>query len=325
MRLKIGRALDLWEGEMKPRPLLSIVMANYNYGRFLEEAIRSVLAQNMGDKIELIICDAASTDNSVEIIKKYANGLPPNTQYDEWRIQANSQLKTPSSQLITWWCSEPDGGQSDAFNKGFSHATGDWLTWLNADELYADGCLRAFANLVEREKAAQWVTGNYVNFNDSDKIITHVTWGPHTSPSFLGNQHYPLAVFGSTSFWRREVYLKVGPIDEKLHYAMDMDYWARLVMAGYRQTRLNHYCWLFRDHDASKTVGKQTDASWAKRNAENKYHAAKNGYTYEFSLKNPWYVFWLVWRFFDGSVFVRWYKRHALVSKPINVLTEVIQ
>ena len=55
------------------QPLISIVIANYNYGRFLEEAIQSVIAQDMGDKVELIICDAVSTDNSVEIIKKYAN------------------------------------------------------------------------------------------------------------------------------------------------------------------------------------------------------------------------------------------------------------
>ena len=97
-------------------PILSIVIANYNYGRFLEDAIRSVCLQNMGDKIELIICDAASTDNSLEIIRKYAS-------------------------KIAWWCSEKDGGQSAAFNKGFSHARGKYLTWLNADDVLVSGCL----------------------------------------------------------------------------------------------------------------------------------------------------------------------------------------
>ena len=90
------------------QPLLSIVIANYNYGRFLEDAIKSVLSQDMGDKVELIICDAASSDNSVEIIKKYAD-------------------------KISWWVSEEDKGQSDAFNKGFAHATGKYGCWLNAD------------------------------------------------------------------------------------------------------------------------------------------------------------------------------------------------
>ena len=61
------------------QPLLSIVIANYNYGRFLEDAIESVISQDMGNQIDLLICDAASTDNSLGVIKKYANGLPPNT------------------------------------------------------------------------------------------------------------------------------------------------------------------------------------------------------------------------------------------------------
>ena len=57
------------------KPLLSIVIANYNYGRFLDEAIQSVIAQNMGNQVELIICDAVSTDSSVDIIKKYGKTI----------------------------------------------------------------------------------------------------------------------------------------------------------------------------------------------------------------------------------------------------------
>ena len=88
-------------GDKMEERLLSIVIANYNYGRFLESAINSILRQEMADHVELIVCDAASTDNSVEIIKKYANGLPSNTSYGEWASQTNSQLITHNSQLIT--------------------------------------------------------------------------------------------------------------------------------------------------------------------------------------------------------------------------------
>ena len=137
------------------KPLLSIVIANYNYGRFLEEAIQSVAHQEGVEKVELIICDAASTDNSVEIIKKYASGLPPNTSYYDWAASHPTSL-IPHP-LITWWCSEKDNGQSEAFNKGFSHAKGEWLTWLNADEIYADGVLSALFSLIARKKKAQWI------------------------------------------------------------------------------------------------------------------------------------------------------------------------
>ena len=105
-------------------PILSIVIANYNYGRFLEDAIQSVVAQGMGDWIELIICDGGSTDNSVEVIKKY-------------------------SDKIAWWVSEKDGGQSAAFNKGFAHAHGRFLTWLNADDVMMPGTIDAFVKAVD--------------------------------------------------------------------------------------------------------------------------------------------------------------------------------
>ena len=71
-------------------PVLSIIIANYNYGRFLESAIKSIVEQDCFDQCELIIVDGGSTDNSVEVIKKYANGLPPNTSYDDWLYSANS-------------------------------------------------------------------------------------------------------------------------------------------------------------------------------------------------------------------------------------------
>lgn len=296
-------------------PFLSIVVANYNYGRFLPEAIESVISQCEAPKtingrnilpvkgcdgygVELIICDAASTDNSVDVIRHY-------------------------DRYLSWWCSESDDGQSAAFNKGFRQSRGDWLTWLNADELYANGMLLALFRLIKRKKTARWITGNYVNFNDADKIITHVTWGPHISPSFLSNKHYPYAVFGSTSFWRKDVYDSIGPIDEKLHYAMDTDYWIRLVMGGVRQTRLNHYCWLFRDHEASKTVGNKTLTIELKQKKEQQYIIRKNKYEYKYLLSNPWYLFWLIMRVVDGSVFVRSLRRLILIGKSISSLTTI--
>jgi len=288
---------------------LSIVVANYNYGRFLADALESVVKQceepvlvegrpalpikgRPQDAVELIICDAASKDESVDVIRRY-------------------------EKYLSWWCSEPDGGQSAAFNKGFSHARGEWLTWLNADEIYAKGMLLAWANLVARKPKAEWITGNYINFDDKTKKITHVTWGPHTTIPFLTRNRFPNAVFGSTTFWKRSVYEKVGPIDESLHYGMDTEYWGRLTMAGYKPVRFNHYCWLFRDHDASKTVGKDTAESLARKRKEAIYQRQKTGYTFEHAFKNPWYDLWMLWRLLDGSLFVRFYRRRTLVGRSV--------
>ena len=292
-------------------PLISIVIANYNYGRFLEAAIQSVMTQDMGDNVELIICDAVSTDNSVDIIKKYACGLPPNThRYG----RAGSAM---NSSLISWWCSEKDGGQSAAFNKGFSHARGEWLTWLNADDLLMPGTLKEFSRLVEQKPEAEWVTGNMLYFDSETGKIMQVNWGPHIKPPFLRRGKSFYAVFGPTTFWKKSLYDKVGPIDEKLHYAMDTEYWVRMTMAGVKQYRLNHICWGFRKHDESKTVGLQKKEIVGKRKREEQYWRTKTGYWFHPNLSNVWYLLWIIWRVIDGSWLVRYICKHRMEKRKI--------
>lgn len=210
-------------------PILSIVIANYNYGRFLEDAVRSVLLQNMGDKVELIICDAASTDNSVEIIRKYES-------------------------RIAWWCSEKDGGQSAAFNKGFSHARGKYLTWLNADDVLVAGCLKKVIAEMERHPDCEWFTGNFFRFLESDKTVIQIGWGPHIYPKWMQTRRSPLVIFGPTTFFSKKIYEQVGRINETMHFCMDNDLWYRFVQAGVKQRRIRCFCWAFRMHEASKTA-----------------------------------------------------------------------
>lgn len=210
------------------QPLLSIVIANYNYGRFLEEAIQSVVSQGVGDCVELIICDAASADNSVDIIKKY-------------------------SSKVAWWCSEKDGGQSAAFNKGFSHARGKYLTWLNADDILISGALRKVVAQMESHPECEWFTGNFVRFL-SDGKMCEVSWGPHWYPSLLQTGHSPVVAFGPTTFFSKKVFDEVGGFYEDLHYIMDADLWERFMVHGVKQRRLNFYCWGFRMHEDSKTA-----------------------------------------------------------------------
>lgn len=303
------------------KPMLSIVIANYNYGRFLEDAIKSVIAQDVGDKVELIICDAGSTDGSVEIIKKYACGLPANTKRLDWSDKVKRHAS--SSYLISWWCSEKDGGQSAAFNKGFSHAHGNWLTWLNADDILLPGTLKAFEALVKRHPKAGWVTGNKIHFNTDTLEILQVFWGPHRCFHFGDGQRTISAVFGPTAFIKREVYDKVGPIDERLHYVMDSAYWAKFTMCGIKQTRLNHLCWGCRVHDESKTWGAHTANISKRRKEETELWRKEIQYYYATSPKNPWYVLWLVIRVLDGSLFARYFLKRRFEGKNLSSLTNI--
>ena len=237
------------------KPLLSIVIANYNYGRFLEDAIRSVVMQ-IGDgkdqvclgEIELIIIDGGSTDNSVEVIQKYASGLPAGIRRDASSVVHLNLPSTP----ITYWVSEKDNGQSDAFNKGFAQATGRFLTWLNADDLLIFRSLKKVMCEIQSHPGCEWLSGEtiYVDadckvlttgvrmFNRVGRILCVPAWARITAPS---------------TFFTKELYTRCGRVDEALHYVMDTDLWMRFHAAGARLHYLGDYVWAFRLHERSKT------------------------------------------------------------------------
>lgn len=274
------------------QPLLSVVIANYNYGRFLEDAIQSVFAQDAGEQVELIVCDAASTDNSVEIIKKYCD-------------------------RIAWWCSEKDGGQSAAFNKGFKHSHGRFLTWLNADDILLPETVHALQSAAASHPECEWFTGNYLQFRQDNKKVIFAPWGPHIMPGFVQTFNAPLVVFGPTSFWSRRAYESVGPIDESLHYSMDTDYWLRMKKAGYKQRRLLHCCWAFRMHDMSKTA--QYDGRDIEDSLKNKWYEELEAINSRLSYKCSRFRRFLlcIVRALDGSAVVAIWRKFFVVGKRL--------
>lgn len=301
-------------------PLLSIIIANYNYGRFLEAAIKSVVEQDGFDQCELIVVDGGSTDNSVEVIKKYANDLPPNTRYEEFKVQSsefkvkrgcddNSKLQTSNSKLISWWCSEKDKGQSDAFNKGFAHARGKYLTWVNADDIMPAGCLKKIIYEFERNPDCEWFTGNFYRFTEDGKVI-EVAWGPHSLPKWLQTKGQPLAIYGPATFFTKDLFDRVGGMKLYQNFMMDTDLWMRFIANGTKQRRINCFCWAFRMHEASKTAEfgehKLPPEQRAKFEAERKRAYEETGYR-ENGFNRRLIQFW---RILDGSFIKRaWLKK----------------
>ena len=263
------------------QPLLSIIIANYNYGRFLEAAIKSILSQGMGDRVELIIVDGGSMDNSVEIIKKYAD-------------------------KIGWWCAEKDKGQSDAFNKGFSHARGKYLTWLNADDIMHTGCLKKIVKELERHPDCEWFTGNLYRFTE-DGCIVECAWGPNYLPKWLQSCGQPVAVYGPATIFTKELFVRVGGMKLYQNFMMDTDLWMRFIVAGVKQRRINCFCWAFRMHEESKTAEfgehKLPAEQRARFEAERKQAIEETGY--KASRLNHRLI--QLWRIVDGSLLKSWW------------------
>lgn len=172
-----------------------MVTPSYNQGRFLEQTILSVLGQ-LYDNLEYIIIDGGRQDESVDIIKRYENRL-------------------------TYWISEKDSGQAHAINKGFSHATGDILCWLNSDDFYFPG---AFQSLIRAFPPADaLIYGNCLSFSENGgKCI--VNRPPAHEAEFLSFCDY---IVQPSSFWSRSLWEKVGPLNENLHYAFDWEWFLR--------------------------------------------------------------------------------------------------
>src|SRR5256885_10567711 len=104
------------ERGVEKNPKISVVIPSYNQGRYIEQTLCSVIYQNYPN-LELIVIDGGSSDDSLEIIRDYRSG-------------------------IAHWVSEPDGGQTQGLIKGFHHATGEILCWLNADDMHEPHTLR---------------------------------------------------------------------------------------------------------------------------------------------------------------------------------------
>ena len=187
-------------------PLLSVVMPSLNQGRFLAEAVRSVLDQPV-DGVELVVVDGGSTDDTVEQLAALAAQYP-------------GRLR---------WTSEPDDGPAQAINRAVAMARGAVIGWLNSDDLYEPGAIRRALDHLAERPADVMVYGEATHVDvDGELIGPYPTQGPQTPVAEFANGCF---ICQPTVFVRREVWMKVGGLDEGLLTAFDFDLWLKLFKA----------------------------------------------------------------------------------------------
>jgi glycosyltransferase involved in cell wall biosynthesis len=216
---------------------ISVITPSFNQGRYIERTIRSVLDQQGDFEIDHVVVDGGSTDNTVEILRRY-----------EPRLR---------------WVSEHDEGQSDALNKGFRMATGDVLAWLNSDDTYQPGALARVAEEYRKEPFA-WCFGNCAIIDEEDRPIREFITRYKVAQSRRYSYRRLLrrdfvsqpAVFFSASSWRA-----VGEISCELVYSMDYDYWLRLGKR-WPPRHVDAFLANFRWHTQSKNGAAYRRAAW---------------------------------------------------------------
>lgn len=227
-------------------PKISIVTVSYNQGQYLEQTIRSVLDQNYPN-LEYIIIDGGSTDNSVDIIKKY-----------------ESQL--------AYWVSEKDSGQSEAINKGRAKCTGDIFNWLCSDDYLEEGALLKIGEAFASELQPDIVYGNVREFND-EGTRDETKKGTRIEPTVY-KSIVRTFITQPVTFWKRDMFNEIG-LDDRMHWFMDYEMWVKyLYKYGqskvlYIDSLLAHY----RFHETSKS---QMEADYTQTKKSSKYKIDMN-------------------------------------------------
>ncbi len=218
----------------RPLPRISIVMPSFNQDPFLEEAVRSVLDQKYPE-LEFFVMDGGSTDGSKAIIERHASS-------------------------ITYWRSQPDGGQSAALAEGFRMASGELLGWLNSDDVLMPGALAHLGNAFRHRPETALLSGNYVLLDERSRIIRCKRHPRHPN-FFLRLGFVPVTQPGS--LFTAEAYQSVGGLRTDLRYVMDADLYFRILARGARFTYVDRWLAGFRKHARAKTV-----AEWDQTLAE---------------------------------------------------------
>lgn len=207
-------------------PKISIVTPSYNQGQYLEDTILSVLGQGYPN-LEYLIYDAASTDNSVEIIKKYEKKL-------------------------AYWVSEKDEGQADAINKGFTKSSGKIMMWLNSDDVLMPYVLHFIAEQYI-DKGDGIYFGNCIHFKENlDGSLyaggSNVGVSYNKIPLELGD-----TIIQPSSFWSKNVWLQNGNLADNFHFGFDWEWFLRAKKNNIPFYSINKPISLYRIHDGHKT------------------------------------------------------------------------
>lgn len=198
-------------------PKISLVTPSFNQGQFIEKTIQSVLSQGYSN-LEYVVIDGGSSDNSVDIIRKYGDQL-------------------------AYWTSAPDGGHGAGLNKGFAQTSGEIMGWINSDDMLTQWSLATVAEIFTKFPHVNWIHGINSWWNRKGQMIGAAKNHVNIYDYLTGNYAW---IQQESVFWRRSLWEKAGgSISTHYQYMIDSELWSRFflndqlytldcVLSGYR-------------------------------------------------------------------------------------------
>ena len=211
-------------------PRISVVTPSLNQAKYIEATLRSVLLQNYPN-LEYIVIDGASTDKSLEVIRKY-------------------------EPFLDYFICEPDGGHADAVNKGMRRATGSILAFIDSDDFYLPGAFASVAREFQGGEPADFIYGgcllvdqtgqelveHYGNISRLDEILDLAkVWRVNRE------------IVQPEAFWRRSIFEQTGAFNTKIRQTFCYEYWCRMLIAGAKFRRLDQPLACFRFQPAQRS------------------------------------------------------------------------
>lgn len=196
------------------KPFISVVIPSYNQSFYIDDAISSILSQSY-ENVEIIVIDGGSEDDTVKKLQAWGDRIT--------------------------WISENDDGQTDALIKGFSRASGEWLTWLNSDDFQTDHALHRVAAAINKNPHAEVVLGNG-HYARQDGTFLRPYPRVDVGPDVDMRQEFFLKGFVAqpSVYFKRSAYMDVGGVNPERHFCMDYDLWVRLADRGSVFVGLDH-------------------------------------------------------------------------------------
>jgi glycosyltransferase involved in cell wall biosynthesis len=202
--------------------LFSVVTPSFNQGRFLSDCLKGVADQRSSDvHVEHIVVDACSTDETRAVLE---------------------------SSTDVSWTSEPDEGQTDAINKGFRRASGDWLMWLNADDFLLPQALARVRNFVAHHPRAEVIYGDCQFVDEAGRKLRNKREGRFNLMMLI---LYGCYIPSTATFFRRSIVERGLFLDPLYRNCMDLEYFVRLASTGVRFEHLPEILAAFRFHDSN--------------------------------------------------------------------------